>query len=285
MLRPTPEVLSLMKPTERLGFRVGDFFARHLAWLANAWILGFVAIFAWLAMGRRRRTFHIDKLTTSKRSQAILVANHRSFFDFFVLSAVIRWARRCPRRALFPVRANFFYDTLIGTAINLFMSAMSMFPPIFRDPRRSALNKFAIARTVSELEEPGTLIGVHPEGTRSKGDDPYKFLPAQPGVGKVILEAPDEVQVFPVFILGVSNKLGSEIWKNLFAPSKHPVWVIFGDPIDFSDLRAEGSRPSTQKRASNRCLEVIGELAAEQRERAKAAGQSSQSSSSLQATA
>ena len=266
MLRPTPAQLALMTPVERLGFRIGDVVSRRLSAFANAWIMTVLNVLAWLACGRRLRIYGLDTLELRKRSRALVVANHRSFFDFFILSAVLRWNKRCPRRTLFPVRANFFYDRVLGLIVTLFLSAMTMFPPIFRDPKRSELNKFALARAISELGSPGTLIGMHPEGTRNKGSDPYSFLSAQPGVGKVILEVDAGVRVVPVFILGASNKLGREILLNLFKPRDNPIWVLFGEEIDFSDLRNEGSRPATQKRAANRCLEHVGVLAQRQRE-------------------
>ena len=49
----------------------------------------------------------------------------------------------------------------------------------------------AVARCIEELnrEDIGTVMGLHPEGTRGKGADPYTFLPAQPGVGRIALGA------------------------------------------------------------------------------------------------
>src|SRR6185436_13435431 len=62
-------------------------------------------------------------------------------------------------------------------------------------------------RVLTELARvgPGNIIGFHPEGTRNKSDDPYSFLPAQPGVGKLILAS--RPQVIPVFIAGLCNDL------------------------------------------------------------------------------
>mgnify|MGYP001480307136 CR=1 FL=1 len=48
----------------------------------------------------------------------------------------------------------------------------------------------AVRGNVAALpDQPGTVVGLHPEGTRGKGPDPYTFLPAQPGVGKLALVA------------------------------------------------------------------------------------------------
>ena len=50
---------------------------------------------------------------------------------------------------------------------------------------------------------------MHPEGTRGKGPDPYEFLPAQPGVGKLALVA--QPIVIPAFILGLGNNIVEDI--------------------------------------------------------------------------
>ena len=47
----------------------------------------------------------------------------------------------------------------------------------------------ALEKMVEIVKQPGNVLGMHPEGTRGKGDDPYTFLPAQPGVGKLALVA------------------------------------------------------------------------------------------------
>ncbi|MCZ7679658.1 MAG: 1-acyl-sn-glycerol-3-phosphate acyltransferase [Sandaracinaceae bacterium] len=162
----------------------------------------------------------------------ILVANHRSFFDFYVVSAMIYWRTRLPRRVLFPVRADFFYDHPAGVALNFVIANMAMFPPVLRDPKRRAFNRYSVARCVAELATPGTVMGLHPEGTRNKGDDPYSLLPAQPGVGQVVLGAP-RARVFPVFLHGVTNDIFAELADNWRRPDERPIDIWFGprDPL------------------------------------------------------
>ena len=50
-----------------------------------------------------------------------------------------------------------------------------------RAPR--AFNRYALERCLYELDVPGTVLAVHPEGKRNKSDDPYALLPAQPSRG------------------------------------------------------------------------------------------------------
>jgi hypothetical protein len=52
---------------------------------------------------------------------------------------------------------------------------------------------------------------------------------------------------------------------NRHAPNDHPVDVYFGTPIDFSDLRPKAKMVTTQKRAADRCLDAIKDLADRQR--------------------
>ena len=108
------------------------------------------------------------------------------------------------------------------------------------------------------------MLGIHPEGTRNKGDDPYAFLPAQPGVGRIALGA-TRAHVIPVFVLGMGQSITGEWRMNWLAPDDHPVDVYFGAPIDFSDLQPKANMVTTQKRAADRCLDAIKVLADLQR--------------------
>ena len=62
-----------------------------------------------------------------------------------------------------------------------------MFPPIMRGREKIGFNEYSIQRMIAELGVPNTLIGIHPEGTRNKTDDPYTFLKIRPGAGRVAL--------------------------------------------------------------------------------------------------
>src|SRR6185312_13494099 len=123
-----------------------------------------------------------------------------------------------------------------------------MSPPIFREAERRALNDEALDTMVEILQHRGNVLGMHPEGTRGKGDDPYTFLPAQPGVGKVALVG--KPTVIPAFTLGLGNNIGQDIAWNFTrgARREHAVITVFGKPIDYSDLMAEKPRPTLYKK-------------------------------------
>jgi 1-acyl-sn-glycerol-3-phosphate acyltransferase len=191
----------------------------------------------------------------------VIVANHRSFFDLYAVTSFLI-GRGMPHRIVFPVRANFFYDHPLGPVVNGAMSFFAMYPPLFRDKKRAVLNLSAIEETARLLQQGGTFVGVHPEGKRGQGDDPYALLPGQAGVGRIIYAA--KVPVIPVFINGLSNDLVKQIWGNVRrdGPMTH---VVFGEPIHFDDLREKPGNPKLYREASERAMAAIAVLGQEEK--------------------
>jgi 1-acyl-sn-glycerol-3-phosphate acyltransferase len=191
----------------------------------------------------------------------ICVANHRSFFDLYSVTAELV-AHGLPQRILFPVRSTFFYDNPFGPLVNGVMSFFAMYPPIFRDRKRAALNLASLDETAALLRRGGFFVGLHPEGTRKKDADPYTFLPAQSGVGRIIHKA--RCTVLPVFVNGLLNDLARQVGSGLLGGGR-PIHMVYGAPVDFGSLlRAPGS-PKTYRRIAETCLEAIGELGREER--------------------
>ncbi|HEY3500687.1 MAG TPA: lysophospholipid acyltransferase family protein [Polyangiaceae bacterium] len=211
-----------------------------------------------------RHVFGFERLPPLDPAQSfIVVSNHRSFFDLYVVfGELVR--RRLPHRIVFPVRAAFFYTSPLGLFVNGVMSFFAMYPPIFRERRQLALNPESLDELAFLLRRGGTFAGLHPEGTRKKDDDPYSFLPAQRGVGRVIHEA--RVPVIPVFINGLINRLPRQILSN-YDGTGRKVLLVFGEPIDFSDLYAQKGTPKVHQAIAERTLEAIGKLGEEERAR------------------
>jgi 1-acyl-sn-glycerol-3-phosphate acyltransferase len=146
------------------------------------------------------------------------------------------------------------------------MSGFSMFPPILRDRERGRVfNPFSQARMIEEIRRPGTVMGMHPEGTRNKGDDPYAFLPPKAGTGRLVRRAP-EVAVVPVFVHGLTSDAWRELRLTWTRAPRRPVDIVYGEPIDFTDLRALPDEHETHVRIVERCMERIARLAEQQRE-------------------
>jgi 1-acyl-sn-glycerol-3-phosphate acyltransferase len=161
------------------------------------------------------------------------------------------------------VRSNFFYDNPLGPFVNGVMSFFAMYPPIFRQPSMAAFNLAGLDEIVRLLRQGGTLVGVHPEGTRKKDDDPYTLLPAQPGIGRLIYHA--RVPVIPVFVNGLGNSIPKQIAGNVTKKGS-PVHIVFGAPVDFGSLYDATPSPRVYKRLSETALEAIAALGQEERE-------------------
>jgi 1-acyl-sn-glycerol-3-phosphate acyltransferase len=210
-----------------------------------------------------RHLYGLERLPPlDPKKSYICVANHRSFFDLYVVTAMLV-RRGMPHRMLFPVRSNFFYDSPAGFLVNGLMSFFAMYPPVFRERNRATLNLAGIDEVVWMARRGGAFIGVHPEGTRNKGTDPYALLPAQSGVGRIIRHA--EAVVIPVFINGLINNLWRQLSSNA-AKNGDPIVAVFGDPVDFGGLLSRVPSPRLYKQIAERAIEAIGALSHEERE-------------------
>jgi len=121
-------------------------------------------------------------------------------------------------------------------------------------------NEYSVQRSIEELAQPGTVMGLHPEGTRNKTDDPYHFLRARAGVGRIALASP-HARIIPAFVLGMGNDLPKELVYNWMRPKDTRIDVLFGPEIDLGDLRMLPQSPATAQRASERMLDAIRVLA------------------------
>jgi 1-acyl-sn-glycerol-3-phosphate acyltransferase len=220
------------------------------------------------AISRRVYVENMDWLhDLSPDRGVVFVANHRSFFDMYIVmlglfEPMAPWIERI----FFPVRANFFYEQPLGVAVNFLIGGGCMYPPIFRDVAKSALNKDAVERVVRLLEQPGVVVGLHPEGTRGKGPDPYELLPAQPGVGQIVLQA--RPIVVPVFVNGLPNDVRRGIGDTFRedARREHPIIVVAGDELDYSEFTAHRPRAALYKRCADRMNDAIRELGERERQ-------------------
>jgi 1-acyl-sn-glycerol-3-phosphate acyltransferase len=200
---------------------------------------------------------HVEATTTKR--PLLLVANHRSFFDMYTVSSVLFRRTKRPMKLFFPVRARFFYESMLGVLINFLAGWWSMYPPIFAEeaPEKRVFDKYSVRR-LTELcrSGEGHVIGFHPEGTRNLNPDPYSFLRAQPGIGKIIKEA--EPQVIPVFIAGLGNKALRQIAANW--RGGEPVRIHFGPPLDLSEFFAKKDRIRTYKEIADFVMTKVAEL-------------------------
>ena len=262
-LVPHSTELAPLSGVERTGFwlahrmnlgawkRFWTFCQRHIG---SLWI--------YLATYNLMNVFGIENVESTDVSRPVLlVANHRSFFDMYTVSSVLFRRTRRPMELYFPVRARFFYDNPAGWFVNLVMGWFSMYPPFFREQREASkreFDKYSLRRLVQLASYGKThVIGFHPEGKRNLDADPYSFLPAQPGIGKVIYAA--KPQVIPVFIAGLGNDLPKQILGNWRGGEKVRIW--FGSPIDLGNFYDRGDRIRTHKEIADHLMIKIADLA------------------------
>ena len=249
---------------EKLALRFGEFANEDPRgkWLQTQFLRGFSYVWVRQAIARRILAHGLEDLMALKPTSGVmLVANHRSLFDSYCMLLAC-WMGPVPwsKSLQFPVRSNFFYDKPLGIVINAAIAGGAMYPPIFRQAERRQLNEEALERMVEILQRPGSVLGMHPEGTRGKGPDPYALLPAQPGVGKVALLA--KPMVVPAFINGLGNNILEDVRVNFTKEGRRSkaIITVFGPPIDFDDLKAEKPRPTLYKKAADRFMAEVKKL-------------------------
>ena len=140
MIQPTKEQLSGLSAIERFWFKVADFVLRYFRPLSIVWNQIFMVHFSWMMTGRRMRHWGMEHTQVlGPESCVIVVSNHRSFFDFYVIGPILYTKTNLSKHILFPVRAPFFYDKWLGGIVNGIMSGFFMFPPVMRAKEKRAL--------------------------------------------------------------------------------------------------------------------------------------------------
>ncbi len=227
------------------------FFQRHLG---SLWI--------YLATYNLMNLYGLENFEQTDASRPVLlVANHRSFFDMYAVSAMLFRRTKRPMTLFFPVRAKFFYTSPVGWLVNLIMGWFAMYPPFFReekDANKREFDKFSLRRLIDLCARGQShVIGFHPEGKRNLNEDPHSFYPAQPGIGKVVLAA--KPQVIPVFIAGLGNDLPKQVLGNWRGGEK--IRIYFGAPLDLSEFYQKPDRLRTHKEIADFLMLKIGDLA------------------------
>ena len=268
-LEPTSKENSVLSATEKFGFKLTNRM-NHGAWkrfwtfcqrhIGSLWIK--------ICTYNLMNVYGLENIEkTDVNKPLLLVSNHRSFFDMYTVSSVLFRQTKRPITLFFPVRAKFFYTSPIGWFVNLVMGWWAMYPPFFReekDARKREFDKFSLRKLINLASEGrGHVIGFHPEGGRNRNENPYKFLPAQPGVGTVIIKA--KPQVVPVFIAGLGNDLPKQVLGNWTGGEKVRIW--FGEPVDLSAFYEKSDRLRTHKEIADYLMSKIGELAEKDREK------------------
>jgi 1-acyl-sn-glycerol-3-phosphate acyltransferase len=268
-LEPTAEEFAVLSSFERFAFRLvrrmnqGNW-KRFWTWCQKTMGAGWIHFSTYNLM----QVYGLQNVRAISHERPILlVANHRSFFDMYTVSTVLFRNTYWRKQLFFPVRGRFFYQGPLGLLVNLVMGWWSMYPPFFASGENPLLEKRGFDRysfrLLTELtrEGRGNVIGFHPEGTRNRSADPYSFLPAQPGVGKLIKDAAP--QVLPVFIAGLGNDLPKQVIGNWRDGEK--IRIHFGRQLDLSPYLGKKDHVRTYKEISEFVMSKIAELGEQDR--------------------
>jgi 1-acyl-sn-glycerol-3-phosphate acyltransferase len=163
---------------------------------------------------------------------------------------------------VFPVRSGFFYDSPLGFLVNGAMSFFAMYPPVFREASRAALNAAGLDELVALVGKRGTFVGIHPEGRRGSHPDPRQLLPGQTGVGRLVRRS--SAVVIPAFTNGLlASDVVGQIKSNLTG-SGTAIHTVFGAPIDFGALRERPPSPRLYREITDVVMAQIAALGEEE---------------------
>jgi 1-acyl-sn-glycerol-3-phosphate acyltransferase len=264
--RPTPDQLALLGRFERVAFAIADRVNRRpgLKRAAHAFLRTFGAGWVYACTRNLLHVYNLQSVAALRPDRGVVVvSNHRSFFDLYVIACVLLRNAGWIRRMYFPVRADYFYERPDGVVVNAIMSALAMYPPLLRQTHRRKFNRYAVDFISAALQEPGTLVGFHPEGTRNKTPDPYSLLPANPGIGQILHQS--RPLVVPAFILGLSNNLPRQVAGN-FNGSGEPITLVFGPPLDLQPFYDRPDGLHTYRDMAEHLRERLSALGQQERE-------------------
>lgn len=177
-----------------------------------------------------------------RKGGAIIASNHLAVADSFYMPLMIR------RRVTFPAKQEYFTTPGVkGKAMKFFFSAAGQVPI----DRSSGTAAQAALATCKRLLAEGDLVGIYPEGTRSPDGRLYR---GKTGVARMALEA--GVPVIPVAMVGTDavNPPGTRMLR------RGHIKVIFGAPMDFSDLREKSGNVTAERAITDQILAEIARL-------------------------
>ena len=172
---------------------------------------------------------------------AVLAANHTSAGETFLLPAMIR------RRVTFPAKAELFTGHNLPTHIVAwFLKAVGQVPMDRSGGRASAMG----LEPVMEVLRAGGLVGIFPEGTRSRDGRLYR---GRTGVARLALAA--QVPVIRVGFYGTDFRRGP-----CGIPTMHRPVIRIGRPIRLDDYVGTDPDGSVYRKVTDQVMAQIQRL-------------------------
>jgi 1-acyl-sn-glycerol-3-phosphate acyltransferase len=212
----------------RIGFTTVEilFFTAILNLAVSAYIFLLIPEFAmrfvvWILAGTTYRLRYSGRERVPHEGAAVIVCNHASFIDWFIITAA------CRRPVHFVMDNAIFRTPLLGWLFRL-----SKAIPIASAKQDPAVKEKAFELISRELRD-GNLVCIFPEGmvTHDGAMNPFR-----PGVERIL--ARDAVPVVPMAIAGLwgsfFSRQGGEAMAKLPKPSRRIVSVSIGAPLPAS---------------------------------------------------
>ncbi|UOF89746.1 1-acyl-sn-glycerol-3-phosphate acyltransferase [Fodinisporobacter ferrooxydans] len=174
----------------------------------------------------------IDAYHVPKDGPVILCCNHTSNWDPPLLGV------SCPRKIRYMAKEELFKIPVVGFLLRQFGTY-----PV----QRGSGDRAAIRKTLELLKE-NQVIGIFPEGTRSKTGE---LGPGKPGAAMFALKS--DAAVIPVAIVGS--------YKRLFGTIK----IRFGQPIELESYRQQKITSKQMEEVTQIIMDHIGRLIRQER--------------------
>jgi 1-acyl-sn-glycerol-3-phosphate acyltransferase len=245
-----PKVSSRSRvPAPRRG-RLFKFFWPFTSWL----VTNLTVTFFWVFFFVLNRTKVVGRSNVGDDRNTLLLSNHQSMIDSFLVGLAVYYPRSWFKPYLMPwnpAALENFYRTPILTWLAENWKCIPVRPGR-RDMR-------ALHRMTEVL--PDSVMLVFPEGTRTRDGS---VADGRPGAGLIALAT--RARVIPVAILGMDRVL--PIGKVIPRIGKR-IYVSYGKPIDYSDLHDKKRTKETARIVVDRAIESIREQQSELRRMAE----------------
>lgn len=193
-----------------------------------------------------------DKEKLPAEGAFVLAPNHYSEFDPLVVAAAVWRLGRAPR---FMTKESLFRVPVLGWLLH-----KTGMVPVARGASAVAAKHTLLQSR--KLVENGQGVIVYPEGTLTR--DP-ELWPMRGKTGAVRLALSGDMPLIPVAQWGTQKVMGRYQKGLSFWPPRKPVQVLFGDPVDLSDLKSRANEPSALNEATGRLMNAITVLLEELR--------------------
>lgn len=196
--------------------------------LGFAWVLVIAVLYVPMSALVKTRYRHLDRLP--QQGGAILVVNHVSHIDPFLVAKMVLDAARRPR---FLAKRGIFEVPLVGRA----MSSMGHIPV-----DRGSTDAVRAFQSAVDALKSGGMIVLHPEGTVTRDPEGWP-MQGKTGAARLATLVPG-VPVIPIAQWGVQEQIDFYSKKVKLLPRpRHTISV--GEPIDLSDFEAQTPNMAT----------------------------------------